>query len=85
MTTGLEATAGAPAAGGPDVAVPWRHRHLLDLDVLTWPEIERILVTADAMKEVMARPIAKVPALRGRNVTILFYEASTRTRQVPFV
>jgi aspartate carbamoyltransferase catalytic subunit len=29
---------------------------------------------------VLARPIAKVPALRGRNVTILFYEASTRTR-----
>jgi aspartate carbamoyltransferase catalytic subunit len=36
--------------------------------------------TADAMREVLARPIAKVPALRGRNVTILFYEASTRTR-----
>jgi len=32
------------------------------------------------MREVLARPIAKVPALRGRNVTILFYEASTRTR-----
>jgi aspartate carbamoyltransferase catalytic subunit len=36
--------------------------------------------TADAMREVLARPIAKVPALRGRNVTILFYEPSTRTR-----
>jgi aspartate carbamoyltransferase catalytic subunit len=32
------------------------------------------------MREVLARPIAKVPALRGTNVTILFYEASTRTR-----
>jgi aspartate carbamoyltransferase catalytic subunit len=32
------------------------------------------------MREVLARPIAKVPALRGRQVTILFYEASTRTR-----
>jgi aspartate carbamoyltransferase catalytic subunit len=32
------------------------------------------------MKEVLSRPIAKVPALRGRSVTILFYEASTRTR-----
>jgi aspartate carbamoyltransferase catalytic subunit len=38
------------------------------------------MVTTDAMKEVLARPIAKVPALRGRSVTILFYEASTRTR-----
>ena len=36
--------------------------------------------TTDAMREVLARPIAKVPALRGANVTILFYEASTRTR-----
>ena len=36
--------------------------------------------TTDAMREVLARPIAKVPALRGRQVTILFYEASTRTR-----
>jgi aspartate carbamoyltransferase catalytic subunit len=36
--------------------------------------------TTDAMREVLARPIAKVPALRGRNVTVLFYEASTRTR-----
>ena len=36
--------------------------------------------TTDAMREVLGRPIAKVPALRGRNVTILFYEASTRTR-----
>ena len=81
MTAGLEATTpGGPAVAGSDVVVPWRHRHLLDLDVLTWPEIERVLVTADAMKEVMARPIAKVPALRGRSVTILFYEASTRTR-----
>ena len=34
------------------------------------------------MREVLARPIAKVPALRGTNVTILFYEASTRTRVI---
>jgi len=37
-------------------------------------------ITTDAMREVLSRPIAKVPALRGVNVTILFYEASTRTR-----
>jgi aspartate carbamoyltransferase catalytic subunit len=58
----------------------WRHRHLLDVDVLTWPEIELVLRTADSMREILARPIAKVPALRGSTVTILFYEASTRTR-----
>ena len=60
--------------------VAWRHRHLLDVDTLSWPEIELVMRTTDAMREVLSRPIAKVPALRGRNVTILFYEASTRTR-----
>jgi aspartate carbamoyltransferase catalytic subunit len=61
-------------------AVPWPHRHLLDVDVLTWPEIELVMQTAGAMAEVLHRPIPKIPALRGRTVTILFYEASTRTR-----
>jgi aspartate carbamoyltransferase catalytic subunit len=60
--------------------LPWPHRHLLDLDVITWPQIELVMRTTDAMREVLARPIPHVPALRGRNVTILFYEASTRTR-----
>ena len=60
--------------------VGWSHRHLLDLDVVAWPEIELVMRTTDAMREVLARPISKVPALRGVNVTILFYEASTRTR-----
>src|SRR3954451_15535628 len=60
--------------------IAWRHRHLLDVDVLSWADIELVMRTTDAMREVLSRPIAKVPALRGRNVTILFYEASTRTR-----
>ncbi len=60
--------------------VAWRHRHLLDVDVLSWADIDLVMRTSDAMREVLARPIAKVPALRGRNVTILFYEPSTRTR-----
>ena len=60
--------------------VPWPHRHLLDVDVLRPDEIELVMRTSDAMREVLARPIPKVPALRGRSVTILFYEASTRTR-----
>ncbi len=62
----------------PDVG--WRQKHLLDVDVLSLAEIELVMRTTDAMKEVLARPISKVPALRGTNVTILFYEASTRTR-----
>ncbi len=60
--------------------VAWRHRHLLDVDGLTAADLELVMRTTDAMREVLARPIAKVPALRGRQVTILFYEASTRTR-----
>ena len=60
--------------------VGWRHRHLLDVAGLTAVDLDLVMRTADAMREVLARPIAKVPALRGRNVTILFYEASTRTR-----
>ena len=71
-----------PIVDSPPEAQPvgWRHRHLLDTNVLSWAEIELVMRTTDAMREVLARPIAKVPALRGRNVTILFYEASTRTR-----
>ena len=61
-------------------AVGWHHRHLLDVDGLSTADLELVMRTADAMREVLARPITKVPALRGRNVTILFYEASTRTR-----
>ena len=60
--------------------VGWRHRHLLDVDGLSAGEHDHVMRTTDAMREVLARPIAKVPALRGRQVTILFYEASTRTR-----
>ncbi len=83
MTTDLR-TASTPAPaedhGLPVPDVAWRHHHLLDVDVLSWAEIDLVMRTTDAMKEVLGRPIAKVPALRGRNVTILFYEASTRTR-----
>ena len=60
--------------------VGWRHRHLLDVDELSAADLDLVMRTTDAMREVLARPIAKVPALRGQNVTILFYEVSTRTR-----
>ena len=71
----------APAASGAGTdAVAWHHRHLIDVDVLTWPEIELIMRSTEQMKGILARPIRKVPALNGRRVTTLFYEASTRTR-----
>jgi aspartate carbamoyltransferase catalytic subunit len=79
--TGIDLPAvGPPSIAGADAPVRWTHRHLLDLDVVAWPEIELVMRTTDAMREVLARPIAKVPALRGTGVTILFYEPSTRTR-----
>jgi aspartate carbamoyltransferase catalytic subunit len=55
-------------------------RHLLGIAGLDAAEIALILDTADAMKEIGARPIKKVPTLRGRTVVNLFFEPSTRTR-----
>ena len=55
-------------------------RHLLSIADLTRDDIERILDRAAAFAEVSDRDIKKVPALRGRTVLNLFYEASTRTR-----
>jgi aspartate carbamoyltransferase catalytic subunit len=57
-----------------------RRKDLLGIAELTPEEIELVLDTAEAMKEVGTRPIKKVPALRGKTVVNLFYEASTRTR-----
>ncbi|NLP43721.1 MAG: aspartate carbamoyltransferase catalytic subunit [Peptococcaceae bacterium] len=58
----------------------WKHKDLLDLDVLQAEEIEHILHTAGPMKEILQRPIKKLPTLRGKSVVLLFYESSTRTR-----
>jgi len=55
-------------------------RHLLSIQDLEREDIERILDRALAFSEVSDRAIKKVPALRGRTVLNLFYEASTRTR-----
>jgi aspartate carbamoyltransferase catalytic subunit len=57
-----------------------RSKDLLGISDLTPDEINLILDTADAMKEVASRPIKKVPALRGKTVVNLFFEPSTRTR-----
>jgi len=54
-------------------------RHLLDIADLEAEEIEGLLDRAESFAEVSKRDIKKVPALRGRTVVTLFYEASTRT------
>jgi len=58
----------------------WKHKDLLDLDNLTAGEINHILQTAVPMKEILSRPLKKLPTLRGKSVVLLFYESSTRTR-----
>ncbi len=55
-------------------------KHLLGLEETPREEIELILKTAFSFKEVLTRPIPKVPTLRGKTIVNLFFEPSTRTR-----
>jgi aspartate carbamoyltransferase catalytic subunit len=57
-----------------------RSKDLLGIESLSPEEILLLLDTAESMREIARRPIKKVPALRGRMVVNLFFEASTRTR-----
>lgn len=54
--------------------------HLLGIKDLTQQDISLILSTATQFKEVLQRPIKKVPSLRDVTIVNLFYENSTRTR-----
>src|SRR4026207_2127988 len=55
-------------------------RHLLGIKDLTVNDISLILKTAEQFKEVLQRPIKKVPSLRDVTIVNLFFENSTRTR-----
>ena len=55
-------------------------KHLLGIKDLLLTDIELILSTASQFKEVLQRPIKKVPSLRDTTIVNLFYENSTRTR-----
>ncbi len=57
-----------------------KSKDLLGLKDLDLEEINLILDTARSMKEVISRPIPKVPTLFGKHLVTLFYEPSTRTR-----
>ncbi len=57
-----------------------RRRHVLDLDDYSMEELNSTLDSARSMSEVLGRDIKKVPALRGKVIVTMFYEASTRTR-----
>jgi aspartate carbamoyltransferase catalytic subunit len=55
-------------------------KHFLQTDGVGRQDLESLLDLSDQFVEVLARPIPKVPALRGRTVAMLFFEPSTRTR-----
>jgi len=60
--------------------MPLSSRHLLGLQGVPKEDINFILDTAKTFREVLERPIKKVPTLQGKTVVNLFYENSTRTR-----
>lgn len=55
-------------------------KHLLGIKYITRDDIELIFETSDQFKEVINRPIKKVPSLRDVTIANLFFENSTRTR-----
>ena len=61
-------------------AETFAHKHLIGLKDYSKKEILQILDTARSFREVLDRPIKKVPTLTGITVVNLFFEASTRTR-----
>src|SRR5512136_1163654 len=60
--------------------MPLQSRHLLGLDGVKREDIQLILDTAVSFREVLDRPIKKVPPLQGKTIANLFFENSTRTR-----
>ncbi len=54
--------------------------HFLDLETAPKQDLQKIIDTAYTFREVLDRPIKKVPSLTGRNIVNLFFENSTRTR-----
>lgn len=55
-------------------------RHLLGLEGMPKEDLTLILDTASSFREVLERPIKKVPTLQGKTIVNLFFESSTRTR-----
>jgi aspartate carbamoyltransferase catalytic subunit len=75
-----EERSAAGAIAALEVRSTWTRRHVLDLDDFSRAEIDAVMETTGAMKEVLSREVPRVPALRGKTIVTLFYEASTRTR-----
>ncbi len=60
--------------------MPLSSRHLIGLQNVPREDIELILDTAKTFREILSRPVKKVPTLTGKTIVNLFYENSTRTR-----
>ncbi len=58
----------------------WKRKDLLGIEELTPDEIVHILDASVSFKEILKRPIKKVPTLRGKTIVNIFFEPSTRTR-----
>ena len=58
----------------------WTRKHLLGIQELSKEEILLLMDQAESFREILERPIPKVPALRGKTIVNLFCEPSTRTR-----
>lgn len=71
---------GSDENGQTAMTTTWNRKDLLGLRDLSADEINLILETADAFKQVGTREVKKVPALRGKTLVNFFVEPSTRTR-----
>jgi aspartate carbamoyltransferase catalytic subunit len=60
--------------------MPLSNRHLLGLHDMSRADLQLILDTAVSFREVLDRPIKKVPPLQGKTIANMFFENSTRTR-----
>ena len=57
-----------------------KQKHLLSLENFPANDLETIIETSFSFKEILERPIKKVPSLQGKTIVNLFFENSTRTR-----
>lgn len=71
-----------PFASSPDLKLPMplHRRHLIDVADFSRDEFDTVLDTAVSMRQVLDRPIRRVPTLRGKSIVNMFFEPSTRTR-----
>ena len=58
----------------------WHHRHILDLATFSLEDFTSVLELANRFKSLTSKGTRKLPALQGKLVTTLFFEASTRTK-----